>query len=73
MNPKTLQSLKTFLLNHNCLDSKLTRRWRGYSLQIQPLFWARNLIDGYNVFVYKGDNHIISITIDYNLNTITVD
>lgn len=73
MKPKTLKSLQTFLFQHNCLERKLTRRWRNYELKIQSLFWARNLMDGYNVFVYKGGNHLVTINIDYNLNKITVD
>jgi predicted patatin/cPLA2 family phospholipase len=73
MNPKTIKSLKIFLLQHNYLERKLTRKWRNYNLEIQPLFWARNLMDGYNVFVYKESHHIMTINIDYNLNKITID
>ena len=47
---------------------KGSRNWRGFYLDIQPLVWARNYQDGYNVDVYdeKYGRHLGTLNIDYS-------
>jgi len=54
----------------NAIDNdrfKLTvwkRTWYNYVVDIQELVWARNLHDGYNIYVYDKDElHLETIKI----------
>ena len=50
---------------------KGSRNWQGLYLDIQPLVWARNFQDGYNVSVYEPHRdytkkHLGTLNIDYS-------
>ena len=43
-------------------------KWYHYYLEIWKLVWARNLIDGYQIFVYDSEDrkeHYGTFTVDY--------
>lgn len=47
------------------------RDWYNYIIDIQELVWWRNLIDGYNIYIYDKNMHqIAEMTIDNNLGKI---
>ena len=43
-------------------------KWYNYYIVVVELVWARNLCDGYEIYVYDNeykDNHIVTFTLDY--------
>lgn len=41
------------------------KSWYSYMLDIQELVWSRNLIDGFDIYVYDRDwNHIETVNLE---------
>ena len=67
-----MQSLKWKFLN--AIDSwrlKLevwVRDWYSYRLNIQKLVWERNLVDGWNIYIFdERDLQLAEVHIDNNI------
>jgi hypothetical protein len=52
-----------------------TKAWFCYRLDITPLVWARNLMDGFQIEVYDRirGSHLGTITVDNNLNKVYIN
>ena len=49
-----------------------TKNWFNYYLNISKLVWARNLVDGFHVFIQFDGRHLGTIEIDNNLNKMQI-
>ena len=69
-NNKRLEKICKSILKGTLKVNGKSKQWGNYYLNIQQLFWERNLQDGQLVSVMFLNKHIGTIDVDNNLDSV---